>query len=1162
MRLVTAAFILSLAWGSWTIYISTSDLEPDRHEFTEDMNTTTQKGTNVQIANKTTNSKSVISSATRYQEIVKNIIDCTIHILLYMTSALLELLGLLMLVLRDVLDLFLIIWDDMFSLLTTARSRARTMVSVTSGDGLQFDDLSSIRNSSVWNQLSSLRYSSSLFIFDSLLYLDWNFLTNCHETVCEMFLSLKDHYLSVICVKSISIYSRILEQRDAIFESDFEFKVWQQIFEIAHFSQQYFLKLIRPYTVDILSRYFPVIGINAALPFHPVLPVPSSVVPRHAPRAFVLPRAVLPDLRRISSSALPSNWPGFLHSGFISPHESLTTDPLHSTHSARHSCDWFGGIAGSLPGGWDFILAGAILLLLLLCCCVLILVAVRLAVHPPSHVVYNNYTYNFQASSKNQLSSQPENHVKLVHADSVDSSFDSNLCFDSLVKIPVPDDDYPGKDEVLLYSKSGLFGVNSWPCTRSQTTVVVAQEEAPRVPEEQVPELSIDARTTTDDTDSNSSFSASSQAEKDGLLKVPHQMVPKPKRSSSRETTPERRIANRINSRIWESDMKTKGTEQSSGDDGDVSSSSVESSQSKPVKKDNSKWITKDGEYDLDKGKSCQLGFITEYLAKEGADEWKSELSSSIEETFDMRNSNRYKVTFKHGGTSCTSDKSDFKKHGRKPKVSELSWNLDDGLEISKLIESYQRKTSGVISEVFGTEIEFDETVVHRISDLSGSIAYENSAIRDPHGGELSPTVAIVSLGLSTPRPLYLRTIGNKVTHKISLGSGSMCFFHGNTELRYQRSIPKGFGTDEDQFFIFFIQRTPTVTPANPKINTLEMEADIPHQPATPTNSGNITDTHSPAMTPRPDEDLINSTPQDQDLINSTRQEQPEVEEEPQDKSVDSIRLKTPPSPPKIQRRLSSIPHLDGIQFRDSLDYEVGEGLILAETISAAVENMSEEVVTAELARTNTSTAGTAEDKRRRLQNKICMSIGELSVSAANNSVNFMKVDSPVDHNVSVLQDDLESIANSQKLIETTLKHLVDSLVSMDGEIKDLKAERTEKSLTESSKQKKTKSYDTNQYMINREFAESKEQLDLLNRNITDLQNKLGSISDEISDFKAKTADILTEAMKDIQKYQASVFSDESQRMIKEIHAFVNSPVPEGQDSATVTEEREESEEE
>ena len=113
-----------------------------------------------------------------------------------------------------------------------------------------------------------------------------------------------------------------------------------------------------------------------------------------------------------------------------------------------------------------------------------------------------------------------------------------------------------------------------------------------------------------------------------------------------------------------------------------------------------------------------------------------------------------------------------------------------------------------------------------------------------------------------------------------------------------------------------------------------------------------------------------------------------------------------------------------------------------------------------------------------------------------------MKVDSPVDPNISVLQEDLESITNSQKLIENTLKHIVDSIVSMSREVKDLKTEKARVSANECSETMNGSKYDINRYTINRELAESKEQVDLLNNNIRTLQNELGSIKESIFDFK------------------------------------------------------------
>ena len=199
-----------------------------------------------------------------------------------------------------------------------------------------------------------------------------------------------------------------------------------------------------------------------------------------------------------------------------------------------------------------------------------------------------------------------------------------------------------------------------------------------------------------------------------------------------------------------------------------------------------------------------------------------------------------------------------------------------------------------------------------------------------------------ISLGLSTPRPLFLRTTGNRVTHKIALRSGSMCLLHGRTELRYQRSLPKGFGTDEEQFFLFFIQRAPPKTSASNNQQKIPLEPTIDsktslHSPATQINAENCLETAPKARNP-------SSSPKES--VRSSLLGGLEDEEAPQNQSTESVVLKTPPSPPLIKRRLSNIPHTTGIQFQDDMEYEVGDGLLLTETISAAVENMSDEVVT------------------------------------------------------------------------------------------------------------------------------------------------------------------------------------------------------------------------
>ena len=51
------------------------------------------------------------------------------------------------------------------------------------------------------------------------------------------------------------------------------------------------------------------------------------------------------------------------------------------------------------------------------------------------------------------------------------------------------------------------------------------------------------------------------------------------------------------------------------------------------------------------------------------------------------------------------------------------------------------------------------------------------------------------------------RTIGNRVMYKIAPGSGSRILFRGKSEIMYQRSLPKGFGIEDEQLHMIFIQR-------------------------------------------------------------------------------------------------------------------------------------------------------------------------------------------------------------------------------------------------------------------------------------------------------------------------------------------------------------------
>ena len=284
----------------------------------------------------------------------------------------------------------------------------------------------------------------------------------------------------------------------------------------------------------------------------------------------------------------------------------------------------------------------------------------------------------------------------------------------------------------------------------------------------------------------------------------------------------------------------------------------------------------------------------------------------------------------------------------------------------------------------------------------------------------------------------------------------------------YQRSLPKEFGTEEERFYMVFTQRTPEPGDISEELLKIPLEPRLDSTAVNETDTtpdiqvvaNQVQEAEEP-ITPTIEE--AQSNPDTKYSESFTFEEQSVEHHDPEQVSVVSDTLvKTPPSPPTVIRRLSAAPDSNKVQFKDSLDFEVGDGLRLAETISAAVETMSEDAITAELVRNNTSTTGTTEEKRRRLQQKICMSLGELSVTTANSSLNFMTVDTPEDSNLSVVHDDLEATSHSQQLIENTLKHVVDLIVSINGEIKALKAETTAISFN-SDQPNRTNSVSTNE---------------------------------------------------------------------------------------------------
>jgi len=176
------------------------------------------------------------------------------------------------------------------------------------------------------------------------------------------------------------------------------------------------------------------------------------------------------------------------------------------------------------------------------------------------------------------------------------------------------------------------------------------------------------------------------------------------------------------------------------------------------------------------------------------------------------------------------------------------------------------------------------------------------------------------------------------------------------------------------------------------------------------------------------------------ETIENNETQNNEVEEKPATSPVFT-------TPPTVVRRGSMIFESGKPMFKDIPQYETDGGLLLSETVGAAVNRMDDAAITAELIRNSCPFDGSLEEKKRRLQNKICLSLGEMSMAAANmnNSINLLKNASPeCDNSTSgLIHGELENLnetfTNSQKCIEDTLKMVVDNIVEMKSEIASVK---------------------------------------------------------------------------------------------------------------------------
>ena len=551
--------------------------------------------------------------------------------------------------------------------------------------------------------------------------------------------------------------------------------------------------------------------------------------------------------------------------------------------------------------------------------------------------------------------------------------------------------------------------------------------------------------------------------------------------TSSRETTPDKKTIKRIRTVSWGgADTQPQDT------DGDVSSSaSVASSQQSTGNNKKDSWIREDGCFTLDRTKMCHLSFMNNYIEADGAMSLKKELISAIDKTCSFANCKRFKIEMGNSVLSKYSDIDTKKKGKRNPKVSAASVNLEEDTELAKLIVQYREKVSKSVNEIFNISVEFDKVVLQRFSGPEDSIPYE-STFTDENSG-FSPIVTVLSIGQpeAGARPMLMKTkTGSIVTHKIALSSGSLCTLSGRTECRYRRSIPKDYGAKGDHFFLFFVQRTPDSSILN-ELMKIQLQ---------------------PKVIP---EIIVPTTDQLQDVTDQA--------------TTDG--LKTPPTVKRV------VP--EPLAFLDAMDFEVGGGLLLAESLSSAVSHMDDDTLNRELIRNHTSIAGTEEQKKARLQQRLSMSIGEITSSAANCSVSVNQLQSPTE-SVETFRQDLERVSNSQSCIENTLTKVIESIVNIREDMSGMRSDNfTLKD--ELLKPPSSKESSPGTLKLVQKVAECTERIKQLNENIAAVREDLASVQDTVTTLSTSTGD----AVKDMQAWHNSVFSDEDSQRIKLVYDHI-----------------------
>ena len=203
------------------------------------------------------------------------------------------------------------------------------------------------------------------------------------------------------------------------------------------------------------------------------------------------------------------------------------------------------------------------------------------------------------------------------------------------------------------------------------------------------------------------------------------------------------------------------------------------------------KRITKDGKYFLDaRKKQCTLQYIEEYLDVEQAERLQNEVNKVLSE--------HPMSKIKTRGPSETSEFT--------LKVDEDGSLLDVSSPSDPLHEliSFQTKNmQSALKKIFHLDTSISKVLIRKLPNYLDFIPYES--LLGMAGS--NPVVAALSLG--APRLMKIRK-GSKVTHVVSLHSGSLCVMSGNTTMNYSHSIPKGQVHSECEQMILFFVGTPS----------------------------------------------------------------------------------------------------------------------------------------------------------------------------------------------------------------------------------------------------------------------------------------------------------------------------------------------------------------